>query len=67
MCSAADDPAKGSAHVSVVSTIGYGAFLCGPPLLGLLAEHVGILHSLLAVMAVLVVSFLLSPVARKIS
>jgi MFS family permease len=65
MSAAADDPAKAAARVSVVSTIGYGAFLCGPPLLGLLAEHVGILHSLLAVMAVLVVSFLLSPVARK--
>lgn len=66
MSAAADDPAKAAARVSVVSTIGYGAFLCGPPLLGLLAEHVGILHSLLAVMAVLVVSFLLSPVARKL-
>jgi fucose permease len=65
MSAAADDPAKAAARVSVVSTIGYGAFLCGPPLLGLLAEHVGILHSLLAVMAVLVVSFLLSPAARK--
>ena len=50
----------------LVSTIGYGAFLCGPPLLGLLAEHVGILHSLLAVMVMLIVSFLLSPVARKL-
>jgi MFS family permease len=67
MSAAADDPAKAAARVSVVSTIGYGAFLCGPPLLGLLAEHVGILHSLLAVMVMLVVSFLLSPVARKIS
>lgn len=66
MSAAADDPAKAAARVSVVSTIGYGAFLCGPPLLGLLAEHVGILHSLLAVMVMLVVSFLLSPVARKI-
>ncbi len=65
MSAAADDPAKAAARVSVVSTIGYGAFLCGPPLLGLLAEHVGILHSLLAVMVVLVVSFVLSPVARK--
>ncbi|KRE79604.1 MFS transporter [Arthrobacter sp. Soil763] len=65
MSAAADDPAKAAARVSVVSTIGYGAFLCGPPLLGLLAEHVGILHSLLAVMVMLVVSFLLSPVARK--
>jgi fucose permease len=65
MSAAADDPLKAAARVSVVSTIGYGAFLCGPPLLGLLAEHVGILHSLLAVMVMLVVSFLLSPVARK--
>jgi fucose permease len=65
MSAAADDPVKAAARVSVVSTIGYGAFLCGPPLLGLLAEHVGILHSLLAVMVMLVVSFLLSPVARK--
>lgn len=67
MSAAADDPVKAAARVSVVSTIGYGAFLCGPPLLGLLAEHVGILHSLLAVLVMLVVSFLLSPVARKLS
>ncbi|WP_427172149.1 MFS transporter [Arthrobacter sp. 92] len=66
MSAAADEPAKAAARVSVVSTIGYGAFLCGPPLLGLLAEHVGILHSLLAVMVMLVASFLLSPVTRKI-
>ncbi|MEV7635615.1 MFS transporter [Pseudarthrobacter enclensis] len=67
MSAAADDPAKAAARVSVVSTIGYGAFLCGPPLLGLLAEHVGILHSLLAVMVMLAVSFVLSPMARKLS
>ena len=67
MSAAADDPRKAAARVSVVSTIGYGAFLCGPPLLGLLAEHVGILHSLLAVMVMLVASFLLSPVARKVT
>ena len=66
MSAAADDPVKAAARVSVVSTIGYGAFLCGPPLLGLLAEHVGILHSLLAVMVMLIVSFLLSPVTRKL-
>src|SRR6478735_4187052 len=66
MSAAADDPVKAAARVSVVSTIGYGAFLCGPPLLGLLAEHVGILHSLLAVMVMLIVSFLLSPVTGKL-
>ncbi|GGH92862.1 MFS transporter [Arthrobacter liuii] len=65
MSAAADDPSKAAARVSVVSTIGYGAFLCGPPLLGMLAGHVGILHSLLAVMVMLALSFVLSPVARK--
>ncbi|MFD0757989.1 MFS transporter [Arthrobacter ulcerisalmonis] len=67
MSAAADDPVKAAARVSVVSTIGYGAFLCGPPLLGLLAEHVGILHSLLGVMVMLVVSFFLAPVAKKVA
>ncbi len=66
MSAAADDPRTAAARVSVVSTIGYGAFLCGPPLLGLLAEHVGILHSLLAVLVILVASFLLAPVARPL-
>ena len=65
MSAAADDPVRAAARVSVVSTIGYGAFLCGPPLLGLLAEHIGILHSLLAVLVLIVVSFILTPVTRK--
>ncbi|SDX20734.1 Fucose permease [Arthrobacter sp. cf158] len=65
MSAAADDPVHAAARVSVVSTIGYGAFLCGPPLLGLLAEHFGILHSLLAPLALLVVSFFLAPLSGK--
>ena len=36
-------------RVSVVSSIGYTAFLAGPPLIGLLAEHVGILRALFVV------------------
>lgn len=65
MSAASDDPDHAAARVSVVSTIGYGAFLGGPPLLGLLAEHIGVLHSLLAVLVMLVVAFMLSPVVRK--
>ena len=49
MSAAADDPARSAARVSVVSTIGYGAFLAGPPLLGYLGDHVGTLDALLAV------------------
>ena len=44
MSAAADDPARAAVRVSVVSSIGYTAFLAGPPLIGLLAEHVGILQ-----------------------
>ena len=65
MSAASDDPEHAAARVSVVSTVGYGAFLGGPPLLGLLAEHVGVLHSLLAVLIMLVVAFFLTPVVRK--
>lgn len=49
MSAASDDPARAAARVSVVSTIGYSAFLAGPPLLGLLAEHVGYRAALLAI------------------
>jgi fucose permease len=49
MSAAADDPVRSAARVSVVSTIGYGAFLAGPPLLGQLGDRVGTLDSLLAV------------------
>ncbi|MEV8145680.1 MFS transporter [Specibacter sp. NPDC078709] len=65
MSAASDDPEHAAARVSVVSTVGYGAFLGGPPLLGLLAEHVGVLNSLLAVLVMLVIAFFLTPVVRK--
>jgi fucose permease len=49
MSAAGDDPARAARRVSVVSTIGYGAFLGGPPLLGFVGNHVGTLHSLLVI------------------
>lgn len=62
MSAAADDPRRAPARISVVSTIGYLAFLGGPPVLGWLGDHVGVLHSLLAVGLLLVLAFFLSPV-----
>ena len=50
MSAAADEPRRAPARVSVVSTIGYSAFLGGPPLLGVLAQHVGYRHALLAIL-----------------
>ena len=49
MSAAADDPVRAAARVSVVSTIGYAAFLAGPPFLGQPGDRVGTLHSLLTI------------------
>ncbi len=64
MSAAADDPAHAAARVSVVSTIGYTAFLAGPPLLGFLGDRVGVLNALLLVAVLLVPSALAVPAAR---
>lgn len=63
MSAASDDPMRAAARVSVVSTIGYTAFLAGPPLLGLLAHHVGYRHALLAITAPIVIGLLVVGVA----
>ncbi|MCE1178911.1 MAG: MFS transporter [Micrococcales bacterium] len=65
MSAAADDPRRAAARMSVVSTIGYLAFLGGPPLLGLLGDHVGVLRSLLVVGVMLVIAFAVVPAARE--
>lgn len=64
MSAAADDPARAAARVSVVSTIGYSAFLAGPPLLGFVGDQIGTLGSLLVVAILLVPAALAVPAAR---
>ncbi len=64
MSAAADDPVHAAARVSVVSTIGYTAFLAGPPVLGFLGDKVGVLNALLLVAVLLVPSALVVPAAR---
>lgn len=59
MSAAGDDPARAARRVGVVSTIGYGAFLAGPPLLGFVGNHVGTLHSLLVIPIAMVPAALL--------
>ncbi len=61
MSAAADDPDGAALRVSVVATIGYGAFLAGPPLLGRLADRVGTIEMLL------VVAVLMVPAAASVS
>jgi len=65
MSAAADDPVHAAARVSVVSTIGYTAFLAGPPLLGFVADQVGTLDALLVVAVLLLPAALVVPAARE--
>nr|AEE65505.1 putative DeoR-type transcriptional regulator [uncultured bacterium BAC AB649/1850] len=53
MSAAADDPARAAARVSVVASIGYCAFLGGPPLIGFLGDHVSVQKGLIAVAVLL--------------
>lgn len=64
MSAAADDPARAHARLSTVSTIGYTAFLAGPPLLGLLGNVFGVLHALLLVGIISACALAVLPAAR---
>jgi MFS family permease len=65
MSAAADDPQKAAARVSAVATIGYCAFLVGPPVLGFLGNQFGILHALLLVLVLAALAGLVSFSARN--
>lgn len=66
MSAAADDPKRAAARVSVVSTIGYVAFLAGPPLLGFLGDHFTIRWALLAIGVAIIASILTAPAAKPL-
>ena len=67
MSAGADDPARAAARVSVISSIGYCAFLAGPPLVGFLGQHVGVLHAQAAVAVLLGVAALLAANVRPLA
>jgi MFS family permease len=57
MSAAADDPRHAPARVSTVASLGYVAFLAGPPAIGFLADQVGVLHAVATAGVLLVVAF----------
>ena len=65
MSAAADDPRTAAARVSAVATIGYVAFLVGPPVIGLLGEQFGILGALTLVLVLVALAGSLSGAARE--
>ena len=66
MSAAGDDPRYAAGRVSVVATVGYVAFLAGPPLIGFLAEDVGTLRALTVTGGVVALGLLISGVLRPL-
>jgi predicted MFS family arabinose efflux permease len=60
MSAGADEPAHAAARVSVIASIGYCAFLAGPPLIGFLGQQFTVLRALTAVAVLLAVAALLA-------
>jgi MFS family permease len=66
MSAAADDPKMAAARVSAVATVGYLAFLAGPPLIGFLGQQFAtFLPALLVVLVLVAISGSVSFAARE--
>ena len=65
MSAAGDSGENSAARVSFTATIGYIAFLVGPPLLGMLGEHFGLRLAMLVVLALIAIAVLLTPGIRR--
>jgi predicted MFS family arabinose efflux permease len=66
MSAASDDPALAAPRVSVVASIGYCAFLGGPPLIGFLGDHISVVRALAAVAVLLGVATLVAGAIRPL-
>ena len=67
MSAASDDPRTATASVSAVATIGYCAFLIGPPVIGFLGQQVGILNAFVVVLVLIVLAGVVSGAARPVA
>ncbi|MFF0223763.1 MFS transporter [Streptomyces sp. NPDC004629] len=61
LSAAGDSGPDQTARVSLVATVGYVAFLVGPPSLGFLGDHLGLRTAMIAVLACTIVAVLIAP------
>lgn len=64
MSAGADEPQHAASRVSVIASIGYVAFLGGPPLIGFLGDQEGVLKGLTVVAALMALAILVSGAIR---
>ena len=62
MSAGADEPQHAAGRVSVIASIGYCAFLAGPPTVGFLGDHITVLRALTAVAVLLGLAALITAV-----
>jgi MFS family permease len=53
--------------VSTAASIGYVAFLAGPPVVGFVADHIGVQHAIAVTGILLVVAFALAGITAPAS
>ena len=66
MSAAADDPRGAAARVSAISTVASLSALAGPPVIGLLGEHVGLLNAFALVVGLILVAVSVSGAVRRV-
>jgi fucose permease len=67
MSAGADEPAMAAPRVSVIASIGYCAFLAGPPLIGFLGDHFTVLRAVLAVAVLLAMAMMITGAIRPLT
>ena len=67
LSAAADDPRYSAGRVSTAASIGYVAFLAGPPCVGFVADHIGVQHGIAVTGALLIVAFALAGITAPLS
>lgn len=64
MSAGSDDPCRAAARVSVIASIGYCAFLAGPPAIGFLGHETSVLRALTLVAVLFGVAFAIASTVR---
>ncbi|MFC6580710.1 MFS transporter [Planomonospora parontospora] len=64
LSAAGDSGENPAARVSLAATLGYVAFLVGPPALGFLGEHYGLRSALVLVLVIVIAATFATPAAR---
>ncbi|GAB4084401.1 MFS transporter [Myceligenerans cantabricum] len=65
MSASSDDPERAPMRLAAASTIGYGAFFVGPPLIGFLAEHTGYRLAVLVLAVPTILGLVVSSAIRE--